>query len=373
MEQIMIAKNPSISVILTTYNCESRIYRTVSSILNQTFDAIELLIIDDHSTDATVEICQSLQAAYSSKNISLYVNAENFGPAFSRNLGIQKSSGEYLILLDDDDIYSPLMLELAYKKAIQNKSDIVVVGSQSFNVKNNETYIFDNIKINPNMLNSIFSYKDINENFFESFTWWAWDKLIKRTLITENNLSFQNIRSSEDLSFTCKVFFNARRICIEPQILVTHILNRPNSISSSRKSSYGFVLDALTDLKVYMQKTGIYPALEKDFLYYSVNFIFWHQSTIQYPENILLCQKTLSFFRDTNIKIDSFAETEIQQKYLHICMMAGEEAILDLINTINTDIAQSGTPTPKELQSFISMLAALVQFIRTNHFSLHKR
>ena len=226
----MLEKDFLISVVLTTYNCESRIKRTVESILNQTFDNIELLIIDDHSTDTTASICQTIQSAHPRKKISLFINSENSGPAFSRNIGIKKSSGDYIIFLDDDDIYSPLMLELAYKKTIQNKADITVIGSQSFNAEKMETYILDNIKIDANLLQNVFSYTDIKTNFFESFTWWAWDKLISRELIIKNNLFFQNIRSSEDLSFTCKVFFNEQRICIENKILITHILKRPNYV-----------------------------------------------------------------------------------------------------------------------------------------------
>nr|WP_279184937.1 glycosyltransferase family A protein [Acetobacter syzygii] len=358
---------PAISVILTTHNCENHAKRVINSILNQTFEDIELIIIDDHSTDATLAICHSLQTTNSSKRIFLHKNEQNSGAAFSRNVGLQKAQGEYVIFLDDDDFYSPLMLELAYKKAITHKADIVVVGSQSYDTQSELTHILDNIKVRPEILRSVFSYRDIKENFFESFTWWAWDKLIRRTMIIDNKLTFQQIRSSNDLSFTCKAFFNAERICIEPQVLVTHIINRHNSLSSSRKLSYACVIYALNNLFQYMNENSIYSSLKNDFCYYCVNFIFWHQSTIQAPEDRLLCIEALNFFKDTMITLDALPDGEIKQKYLAICIKAGEAEIVKLMETMSKDIAQPHSVARTQASSFVSMLQALLIFIRRNN------
>ncbi|WP_338332037.1 glycosyltransferase family 2 protein [Acetobacter sp. LMG 32666] len=362
----MLKNKPAISVILTTYNCESRIEFSINSIINQTFQDIELIIVDDHSKDTTLNICHSIKNSNPSKNISIYQNKNNSGAAFSRNVGIHHAQGDYIIFLDDDDYYSPLMLELAYKKAIQNSADIVVVGSQSYDKQTNETYILDNIKIDLTLINCVFSYKDIKENFFESFTWWAWDKLIRRQLITDNNLLFQTIRSSNDLSFTCKSFFSARRICIERQIMVTHIVNRPTSLSSSRTLSYACILEALNDIKIYMEEKGIYPQLQADFFYYCVNFIYWHQSTINKEESILLCQKTISFFKDLNIKIDSTNDDNTKSKYLHIFISAGYPKICELIEETKAEVENNSSPSSQNLKSFLHMLIAIRQFIHNN-------
>ena len=362
----MTKNKPDISVILTTYNCESRVAFTIESIINQTFENIELIIIDDHSKDMTFDICQSMKNINHSKNIFVYQNDNNSGAAFSRNVGIHKAQGDYIIFLDDDDFYSPLMLELAYKKAIQNNADIVVVGSQSYDKQTNETHILDNIKIDSNLINCVFSYTDIKENFFESFTWWAWDKLIHRQLITDNNLLFQTIRSSNDLSFTCKAFFSAKRICIERQIMVTHIVNRPTSLSSSRQLSYGCVLDALNDIQLYMKEKGIYSYLKEDFFYYCVNFIYWHQSTISPPINTLLCQKSIEFFKNSNIMIDSIKNPDIKIKYIYIFISAGYQKICELIEETNMEVDRSCSSASQNLKSFLHMLIAIQQFIHKN-------
>ena len=97
-----------VSIIMPTHNDEKFVKDTITSVLNQTFDDYELIIIDDKSTDKTVDLIKS----FADKRIKLIVNETNRGAAFSRNVGLRTASGEYVAFLDGDDRWYPEKLKL---------------------------------------------------------------------------------------------------------------------------------------------------------------------------------------------------------------------------------------------------------------------
>ena len=99
--------SPKITVLLTVYNRES-ISKTIESILSQTYQDFELLIIDNASTDKT----QSIIKSYSDKRIRLYINEKNMGQTYSLNRGLALARGEYIARIDADDICLPKRLEI---------------------------------------------------------------------------------------------------------------------------------------------------------------------------------------------------------------------------------------------------------------------
>jgi teichuronic acid biosynthesis glycosyltransferase TuaG len=106
---------PLVSVIIPSFNAEATIQDTVNSVLNQSYKNIEVIIVDDHSTDKTTEIIKEISK--SNSKVQSHVLKENFGgPAKPRNLGIERSKGEYLAFLDADDIWHPdkLKIQLDY-------------------------------------------------------------------------------------------------------------------------------------------------------------------------------------------------------------------------------------------------------------------
>jgi teichuronic acid biosynthesis glycosyltransferase TuaG len=96
---------PSVSIITPMHNSEAFLSETINSVLNQTYKNWELFLIDDCSTDNTLEIAQSFSSEYT--NIELLKNSTNLGAAISRNLGIEKSKGDFIAFLDADDLWKP--------------------------------------------------------------------------------------------------------------------------------------------------------------------------------------------------------------------------------------------------------------------------
>lgn len=101
--------NDLVSVIIPTYNREKYILRAIQSVLNQSYDKIEVIVVDDHSTDNTIK---KIQNKYSNDNrVKLHILEQNFGACAARNIGIRLSMGTYIAFLDSDDVYSPTKIE----------------------------------------------------------------------------------------------------------------------------------------------------------------------------------------------------------------------------------------------------------------------
>ena len=114
---------PKISVIVPIYNAELYLEQCIESVLNQTLRDIELLLIDDGSTDSSFLICEKYKKR--DNRIQLYTN-KNVGQGLERNFGIKKSTGEYIAFLDSDDQYKENMLEKLYQRAIETNADIAL-------------------------------------------------------------------------------------------------------------------------------------------------------------------------------------------------------------------------------------------------------
>ena len=126
---------PQISIVIPAYNAEKYIERCVDSIINQTFQDFEIIIVNNGSTDGTKEICKELEK----KDVRISfqdTGSDNKGVSFARNIGIQKAAGEYISFVDADDILCPDVLEVLWKH-VQN-TGAVIAGCSFFQWKSAE-------------------------------------------------------------------------------------------------------------------------------------------------------------------------------------------------------------------------------------------
>ncbi len=112
---------PTVSIIMPAYNAEQYIGRAIASALDQTFEDFELLIVDDASTDGTIEVVQS----FGDSRIKLFVNSENMGAAVARNCALEAATGTWIAVLDSDDWYGSTRLETLLSIAELDKADMV--------------------------------------------------------------------------------------------------------------------------------------------------------------------------------------------------------------------------------------------------------
>ena len=186
-----------ISIIVPIYNAEKHLNKCIDSLVNQTKKELEFILVNDGSTDSSEDIIKS----YKDKRIKYFKN-KNQGIGKTRNFGIDKATGKYLMFLDSDDYLDINACEKLYNKAIKEKSDLVVFDFYRVEETLKEVTINNfkssSLKENPNLL------LDINLG--------PCNKLIKRELIDKNNTRFNEELKYEDTPFVTEIIKNANKI-----------------------------------------------------------------------------------------------------------------------------------------------------------------
>lgn len=192
-----------VSVIVPIYNAEKYLRQCLDSVLNQSLEDIEIILIDDGSTDGCAEICKE----YISDSRVVYYRKENEGLAAARADGISRASGEYLGFVDSDDYIKPEMYEKMYNAAKSNDSDIVFCNCQ----ENDNGHIFT-----PEMPEGAYDRQAIKEKILSqtlayigkggtkrAIRWSNCLRIYKRETLEKNNIRFdRRLRRSQDLQLT---------------------------------------------------------------------------------------------------------------------------------------------------------------------------
>lgn len=268
-----------VSVILPVYNGEKYLERCMDSIVGQTLKEIEIICVDDGSSDKSFEILEG----YGLKDDRIKVLCQkNAGAGAARNAGLLKAKGEYLSFLDADDFFEPDMLERSYRKAKEQSAQVLVFGSDQYREDLDEfRQISWTIRKHALPPYRPMNYRTFTENVFKVFVGWTWDKLFEREFVGKYDLKFQEQRTSNDLLFVFTAIVLAERIEIEDTVLAHQRRDNPKSLSNTREKSWRCFYKALTALRENLMRYGLYYELEQDFINYALHFSLWNLNTLQ--------------------------------------------------------------------------------------------
>ncbi len=244
---------PIVSVIVPVYNGELTIKKCIDSILAQTLKEIEIIVINDNSTDSTLEILKSYK-----KKIVLINNEENIGPAGSRNKGLAKAKGKYIGFVDADDYISEKM----YQTMLDSMSDDVdLVCCSRYNIKGKD--------IKP-VINET-KATDVKE--FSKTSSYTWDKLYRKSIIDDNNIYFPERYSyAEDFCFLMKYKFYSKKMVILEEPLYYYKYDSFGSITNSYDEKIYDIIDALTDTVKFFQSKEAFEENYYELLLISAGF-----------------------------------------------------------------------------------------------------
>lgn len=306
-------KNPKVSVIIPCYNTEKYLNQCLDSVAAQTLQNIEIICVDDGSTDRTPEIL--LQYAARDTRFTV-LTQENKNAGAARNNGLQIARGEYLSFLDADDFFEPEMLEKMVESADQYMADFVVCHSDQYLMDRNclspAPWVVQDIHIPPYMP---FTYRQLTDNVFRVFTGWAWDKLYRRSFLEKNALFFQEQRTTNDLLFVYSALVLAERIAVIEGIYAHQRRGSRDSLSVTREKSWHCFYDALIALRQRLIDEDLYWELERDYINYALHFSLWHLNTLAEPTHQMLEKKLQEeWFRELGItdKPDSFFTNSVE-------------------------------------------------------------
>lgn len=216
------------SVIIPVFNGENYISNTIESVLFQTFKDWELIIVDDGSNDSTAQICKNYSNKY--QNI-IFIKQENAGPYEARINGYHKSSGNWILFLDSDDLLKKNCLFTINKSITNNpQADIFIFGYDHIDF---ESKVKLKHKPSENFSSLISSNKPLEQFFCKSMSFYVWDKCFKRDLLENTNFYNFNgpiLKLSEDALMTFEISKNSKSLIKIEDIIYFH-QSKVNSLS----------------------------------------------------------------------------------------------------------------------------------------------
>ena len=251
---------PEISVIIPVYNAEKTLSRALDSLLQQTFTNFEIIAVNDGSTDGSLELLNF----YKRKDHRVQVlNKINEGPGVARNAGMGVARGKYITFLDADDFCEPNMLA-EYSKTLESTgADIVVSNFHKYSI--HEQKVTGQGGHYAKKL--LYNVDELGEEFFTISQPMPWNKIFRKEMLIKNNVTFPNLKASEDICFCCNAFACAQKIAFVENPFVFWTYDNENSLhftSGSKNFECSFL--CFVELKERLEKIGKYEINEKAFM-----------------------------------------------------------------------------------------------------------
>ena len=291
-------ENDLISVIVPVYNVEKYLEKSVLSIKNQTYNNIEILLIDDGSTDSSSKICDKL--AKNNHSIKVF-HKKNGGLSDARNYGIKKSKGKYICFVDSDDLINNFMIEELYDSIIKNNAQVSVcnfkyIHNDKCNIKMCEKKEKIKRKIVLNKEMSLKMMVNLNEKFAVNVC----NKMFEKKLFTDDCF-FPVGRLYEDMIITTKILSKVSKV-VYIDCDLYYYLQRTNSITKKfNKKEYDHIIMSKKVLNFIKINN---PAVESYFTsYHAINGISFINKMIENNCVDLTTYKKIQQFIHINNKL----------------------------------------------------------------------
>lgn len=256
----VVSEPIAVSVIMPVYNAADYLRPALDSVLAQTLREIEIICVDDGSTDRSLAIIKEYQKADSRIRI---VTETNAGPAKARNNGLRRARGEYLAFLDADDFYEPTMLSRLYEKAREDALDIAICGYDLFE---NRTARFK--KSIPSEHGEalaggrVTGKHECPDVIFQSTEGYVWNKLFRREFVLEKSLCFlESALIFEDVYFMMTALSLAERVARIDDILLHHRVYSRQVRARMFRKHFAEVPAVYLAVKEFLVHHGLYQPL----------------------------------------------------------------------------------------------------------------
>lgn len=254
-----------VSVIIPIYNAYDYLRPAMDSVIYQTLREIEIICIDDGSTDHSLEILKEYQK--NDERIRI-VTETNAGPGLARNNGLNRARGKYIAFLDADDFFEPDFLETLYERACADDLDICIARYDVYNsrraaftqaVEGDNTDIFEG--------GIVTSKNEHPDRILASTTGAAWNKLFRHSFIDDKKLSFlPDVKIYEDVYFTVTALSLAERVGKVDRVLIHHRVHTGQARNRLFRKNYALIPAVFIKIKEFLMSNGMYAPLFVSYL-----------------------------------------------------------------------------------------------------------
>ncbi len=257
-----------ISIIIPVYNVEKYLERCLQSVINQTYQNLEIIIVNDGTKDNSQQIIDRF-AAQDSRILTLI--KENGGLSDARNYGLDYVTGDYIFFLDSDDYLELNAIELLYKRAMETMAELVV-GYHNRIFENKPSWLERNFKyqhhLNLDSPQNIFENKEIIVNVSNS----AWGKLYKSELFLKTDIRYPKGLYYEDLATTFRILATGCKVIDIEENIYNYIIRPGSYMTNGSRNIYDMfnIFDLLID---YYNKNDIYNTFKEELDYLMIHHI----------------------------------------------------------------------------------------------------
>lgn len=248
---------PKVSVIVPVYNVEAYVEKCLKTLVEQTLEDIEIIVVNDGSTDHSKEIVQKIMKQFPNKIV--YKEKENGGLSDARNYGMPYAKGEYIAFLDADDYIEKDMYQKMYEIAKKENSDMVECD-----------FYWEYPKKQKQDIGEIYQGK---QEALEKIRVVAWNKLIRKEVLEKAKVTFPKGYRYEDVEFTYKLIPFLEKVSFLKEPCV-HYVQREGSISNSQNERTKEIFDVLEHVIKDYQEKGIYEEYQVQLEYVYVRYAF---------------------------------------------------------------------------------------------------
>lgn len=246
-------KEPFFSIVMPVYGVEKYLERAVNSVLNQTYQNFELILVDDKSPDRCGEICDKIENMHI--NVKVIHHEENKGLSAARNTGIKYATGQYIWFMDSDDYVQKTLLEKVYDSLEENMADVVIFGlREQYYDKNGELKNQVDVLMPEEYLRTEDSVRNkIMELEEKTLYGYAWNKVYNLDYLKKIGIKYENVTLIEDIVFNIKYFENIGKANIIGECLYYYEKRMGSSLTGKYVKDY-FVLHRRRVYMLYEQQ-----------------------------------------------------------------------------------------------------------------------
>ena len=241
---------PKVSIIVPVYNVEKYIDKCLKSLVEQTLSDIEIIIVNDGSTDDSKKVIDNYIERYPEKIV--YLEKKNGGLSDARNYGMPYAKGEYIAFLDSDDYVEKDIYEKMYEVAKNENSDMVECD-----------FYWEYPNKTKKDIGVIYSGQN---EMLENVRVVAWNKLIKREVLEISKIQFPKGYRYEDVEFTYKLIPYLSKVSFVKESLI-HYIQRPDSISNSQNERTKEIFDVLEHVLDFYKEKNVYEKYKEELEY----------------------------------------------------------------------------------------------------------
>ena len=274
----VVGKSKKVSIIIPVYNAEEYLNKTMSSLLDQTYDNLEIICVDDGSRDGSKAILESL--ATKDNRVIVYCK-ENGGPSQARNFGIDHCTGDFLCFVDADDFVEKSAIKRLVEAAEANEADVVIFGIDEYRDDLHRYLPMPHATVKGKVpFGEVFDPRDVDD-FFEYMVGFTVNKLYRMSYFKALDVRFPVIGAHEDMPFTYAAVAPSHRVFYLDKVLYHYRRERiEGSRSDDTEEQFELMLQALECMRSELERLGIMEDYRRDFENYVAHMCRWKFYTI---------------------------------------------------------------------------------------------